>query len=406
MLRYAAVIASAALAFASCAPAQEHSVTAEAAARLQADMRAYVDRDNAPGIITYVVEDGEVLLADAYGVADVGRGTPMQTDTLFRIASLTKPITTVALLMLHEEGEWDLDDPVADYIPEFAGLQVMTEEGELVPLESAPTMRQLLTHTGGFVYGLSGHPADQAYRESNALDPDSDMDGMIDTLATIPLKHQPGTAWEYSVSADIAGALVERISGQPFAEFLRVRIFEPLGMPDTDFHVRPENLDRAAALHAPGPDGGFVVTSDTSAATTMPSLPSGGGGLWSTVQDYSRFLQMLLNGGELDGVRYLQPATVELMLTDQLPDGLTATASVRQAGFGFGLAVAADQSVSGQALPGGMITWPGIYGVYWWADRDEDLMVFTVMQVPVTGARGKENLGEAGPASLYGTPGG
>jgi CubicO group peptidase (beta-lactamase class C family) len=413
MLARTAVIASLAVAACATAPEPAHRlVTPEAAATLKADMRAYVDRDNAPGIITYVVEDGEVILADAYGVADVSTGAPMRTDTLIRIASLTKPITTAALLMLHEEGKWDLDDPVAMYIPEFEGLQVADAEGRLSPAAHAPTMRELLTHTGGFVYGLGAHPSDIAYRESNVLDRDTDMDTMIAKMAAIPLKHQPGTVWEYSASTDIAGALVERIAGQPFDVFLRERLFEPLGMTDTDFYVRPDAIGRAAALHAPSPEGGgFVVAGNSGFAevggefTTMPGLPSGGGGLWSTVEDYTRFLQMLLNGGELDGVRYLEPETVELMLTDQLPDGLTATASVRRAGFSFGFGIAAEQSESGQALPGGMISWPGIFGVYWWADRDEDLMVFTVMQVPVTGARGKENLGEAGPASLYGALG-
>jgi CubicO group peptidase (beta-lactamase class C family) len=230
------------------------------------------------------------------------------------------------------------------------------------------------------------------------------MDVMIEKLVAIPLKHQPGTAWEYSVGADIQGAVIERVSGQPFADFLQTRIFDPLNMDDTGFALTPEAAARAATLHAPSDDGGFVPFGNFADidATVMPSLPSGGGGLWSTVEDYAPFLEMLMNGGELDGVRYLQPETVELILTDQLPEGLTATASVRQAGFGLGLAIAADQSVSGQALPGGTITWPGIYGVYWWADRENDLIVFTVMQVMVTTARGKENLGEVGPASLYG----
>jgi CubicO group peptidase (beta-lactamase class C family) len=413
MLRCAAAIAPCALALAACATASPEPasgpplVTPEAAAQFQADMRAYVDRDNAPGIITYVVEDGRVVLADAYGIADVGRGTPMRVDTQFRIASLTKPITTAALLMLYEEDKWQLDDPVARYIPELENLMVSDQEGNLTAPVHAPTMRELLTHTGGFVYGLGAHPSDIAYRESSALDSTTSMQAMIDKLAAIPLKHQPGTAWEYSVSTDIAGALVERISGEPFDQFLRERLFAPLGMADTDFYVRPEDVERAAALHAPDPDGvGFVVAGgagfdEVGGLTAMPSLPSGGGGLWSTVEDYSRFLQMLLDGGELDGVRYLEPETVELMLTDQLPEGLTATASVRRAGFSFGFGIAADRSVSGQALPGGMISWPGIFGVYWWADPAENLQVFTVMQVPVTGARGKENLGEAGPAAFY-----
>lgn len=407
-LRIAA--ASAALAFTAFAgpalAADPPLVTPEVAEAFKADMRAYVDRGNAPGIITTVIENGEVVLEDAYGVANVPTGTPMAVDTPIRIASLTKVITSVAALMLVEEGKISLDAPVAQYIPEFADLKVLDDAGNLVPPAHAPTIRELMTHTGGFVYGLNpNHPADQAYQAANVLDPTTNMDVMIGKLATIPLKHQPGTAWEYSVGADILGAVIERASGEPFADFLQTRLFDPLNMDDTGFALSPEAAARAAALHAPNPDGeGFVAFGAFADAdpTVVPSLPSGGGGLWSTVEDYAPFLQMLMNGGELDGVRYLKPETVELIVTDQLPDGLTATASVRQAGFGLGLAIAADQSVSGQALPGGTITWPGIYGVYWWADPANDLIVFTVMQVMVTTARGKENLGEVGPASLYG----
>jgi CubicO group peptidase (beta-lactamase class C family) len=413
MLRRALATAPAALCLALAASAQEpRLVTPEAAEVFKADMRGYVDRGNAPGIITYVVEDGEVMLADAYGIANVDTGAPMATDTLIRIASLSKIITSVAMLMLYEEGKWDFDDPIALHVPEFADLKVITPEGELVAPAHAPTMGELMTHTAGFGGYFGGGPAGAAYAEADPLGSSASLDEMLEKFGRLPLLYEPGTQWVYSLSSDIQGAVVERLSGRPFPEFLEERIFEPLGMVETGFTVSPDALGRAAALHGPGPDGGFVVAGGAGFSevgadfTVMPAVPSGGGGMWSTVEDYTKFLRMLMNRGELDGVRLLEPETAQRMLENQLPEGLTATASVRNAEWSYSLAITADPSVSGQALPGDMLSWPGIFGVYWWADPREDLIVFTVMQAPVTLGRGRENLGEVGPASFYGALGG
>ncbi len=343
--------------------------------------RAIVDDGHAAGVVTLVVQHGETVVSDAYGLADMSTGAPMEAGAVMRIASMTKPVTGVAMMMLYEDGLWSFDDPIAKHLPELADLEVMAEGG-LVDPQHAPTMGQLVSHTAGFTYGYFGvSEVDQAYLAANVLDESSSLEIMIGKLAAIPLKHQPGTAWEYSVSADIQGAIVERLSGMPFDAFLRERIFEPLGMVDTDFAVLDEDARGRIAMPHYVADGALTVeTPPAPLGESLPGLPSGGGGLWSTAADYARFCQMLLNGGELDGVRLLEPETVALMREDLLPEGARVTFAGPGTGFGVDFAVAADPAESGEPWPEGTYYWFGIYGTFFWIDPANDLFAIGMIQ--------------------------
>jgi CubicO group peptidase (beta-lactamase class C family) len=406
MLRHAGLASALALAASAAAAAAEPPlVTPEVADAVKTAMHTFVDEGNAPGLITYIVENGEVALADAYGVANIETKAPMQVDTLIRIASLSKLITSIAALQLYEQGKLGLDEPVATYIPEFADLKVALEDGTLVEPEHPPTIRELMSHTAGFSYGLGrSHPADVAYSEANVIDYSTSLDVMIGKLARIPLKHQPGTRFEYSVGTDILGAVIQRVSGQPFDEYLREHIFTPLDMPDTDFYVHPDAVDRMAALHGRGQDGTVSILRSSAFGdpsvdpTKMPGLPSGGGGIWSTVEDYSHFLMMLDNGGTYEDRQIVKPETVELFLTNQMPPNGEGRISVAvyNTKFGLGTAITAPPAESGQSMPENSVSWPGIYGVYWWLDQDRDLIVFAAAQLI-----GVRSPGEVAGKTLY-----
>ena len=244
----------------------------------------------------------------------------MEMDTIFRIYSMTKPVTGVAMMILHEQGLWDLDDPVSQHIPEFEGLQVAVEDGNgeirQVPQDHPMTMRELMTHTGGLTYGYFSQSAvDTMYLEANVLDRDSTLQAMIDKLADIPLRWQPGSLWHYSVSVDVQGYIVEKLSAQTLPQFFEERIFDPLGMEDSGFYLPAAKADRLApTVYDDGPDGKLIpsgsLVGDYSAP---PRLPSGGGGMVSTVSDYMRFAQMLLNRGEIDGARIMSTDSVDMM---------------------------------------------------------------------------------------------
>src|SRR5688572_19004045 len=269
--------------------------------KLDAGMQDLVDKKQLAGIVTLVARRGKVVQHKAYGVQSLETGAPMKLDTIARIYSMTKPITGVAMMMLHEEGKWQPSDPIAKHIPEFANLKVYAGEKDGQPVLEAPahppTMGELMSHSAGFTYGLFGNtPVDQMYRKNNPLEAPS-LQGMIDRLATLPLLYQPGTKWVYSVSVDIQGYLVEKLSGKTFPEFLRTRLFEPLGMVDTGFLVPAEKLSRVSEIYSwDRAKESLVAEPRDPGISKMPGLPSGGGGLFSTAADYFRFAQMLLNG--------------------------------------------------------------------------------------------------------------
>jgi CubicO group peptidase (beta-lactamase class C family) len=358
-------------------------------ATLNRGLEALVDDQRIAGMVTVLARHGSVVQYETFGSQDIEAGTPMGADTIFRIYSMTKPITGVAMMNLYEEGSWSLDDAVSKYVPEFAGLEVAVEgeNGAItrVPASRPMTMRDLMTHTGGLTYGLfSDSAVDAMYRQANVLDRNSSLQTMIDKLAGIPLRHQPGSLWHYSVSVDVQGYIVEKLSGTTLPEFFATHIFEPLGMPDTGFYVPDERSDRLARkVYDYGPTGELVPNAGLEGEyADMPGLPSGGGGLVSTAADYMRFAQMLLNGGELDGVRILSPETVELMRTDQAATTRAEGAVQLGPGMGFGLDVAVfvDPSSAGTPVGEGTYWWAGAGGTWFWIDPTNDLVFVAMAQ--------------------------
>jgi CubicO group peptidase (beta-lactamase class C family) len=298
--------------------------------RLHALLQKYIDDQQLPGMVTVLARHGKIVDFRTYGKRDLASGAPMEKDAIFRIYSMTKPVTGVAMMILYEQGKWSPGDPIARYIPEFAHFKVFKgsdADGKPV-LEDpvhAPTMAELMSHTAGFTYGMFGtSPVDKMYRDARVLE-SPNLHEMIDRLAKIPLLYQPNTKWVYSVSVNIQGYLVEKLSGKTLGEFMRENIWQPLGMKDTAFHIAPEKLGRMATLYAADPAGRLTPSDGGNGAmdlTKEPAMPSGGGGLLSTAIDYLRFAQMLLNGGDLGGTRILAPSSVALMRANRLPPAM------------------------------------------------------------------------------------
>ena len=376
--------------------------------------RRYVDGGHLPGLITQVWRQGELVHSGMAGHMDLERDKPMREDALFRIYSMTKPITAVALMMLVEEGAIGLDDDVATHIPAFKKLGVYAS-GVPPLLASAPpsfiTTRperamkvvDLVTHTSGLTYGFMMRTSvDAAYRrlKINDFNTEGGLDTFIEQLSTLPLEFSPGTAWNYSVSIDVMGYLVQKLSGMSFGEFLRTRLFEPLGMNDTSFFVPPEKIDRFCSCYQPGEGGQGLKLQDDAGKSTYaapPKLESGGGGLVSTAHDYMRFCRMMLGGGLLDGARILSPKTVDLFSHNFLPGdqevaalappGLFSESGYDGVGFSIGCGVTLD--VARTRLPGtpGEYFWGGAAATAFWIDPLEDLAVVFMTQVMGSDAR-------------------
>src|SRR5450755_4637612 len=299
--------------------------SAERLARLDSSMKSLVDAKKLAGMVTVLARHGKIVEEKTYGFADVAGQKPMQKDTIVRIYSMTKPITGIATMMLYEEGKWKPSDPIARYIPEFRDLKVYSgvdKDGKptLDKPGHAPTMGELMSHTAGFTYGLFGStPVDKMYQEAQLLNAPT-LQEFIERVSKLPLVYQPGEGWVYSVSVDIQGYLVEKLSGKPFADFLRERIFLPLGMKDTGFYVPADKLDRVASVYQSDVNAGAAAMPKDPGIGQPPGMPSGGGGLYSTAGDYLRFAQMVLNGGELNGVRLVAPSSIELMRANHVSD--------------------------------------------------------------------------------------
>jgi len=351
-------------------------------------MQGLVDEGRLAGITTMIARHGHIADFQTYGYQDMESDDPMNEDAIFRIYSMSKPITGVALMMLYEEGKFRLDDPVRRYIPELGNMQVAASWGPDGPvLEAANhpmTIRELMTHTAGLAYGIGDpHPADRLYQREGVLDSRGTLRDMIDKLAELPLRQQPGSRWSYSIAVDVQGYLVEVLSGQPFDQFLQERIFDPLGMVDTGFHVPSENHIRFAQVYGYDESGALVAPPPPDASDgPRPFLDpatffSGGGGLVSTTMDYMRFCQMLLNGGEFDGVRLLSPTTVDMMRTNHLPREM----GVYRPGVGFGLdfSVVLDQMAAGGGSVG-EYSWGGAAGTWFWIDPVQDLVFVGMIQ--------------------------
>ena len=373
--------------------------TEEGMAELDAAMRKIVTDQDVAGMVWLLVRDGKVATFDHAGLARVDDNAPMNKDSLFRIYSMTKPVTGVALMMLHEEGLWEFDDPVSKHVPEFADLKLLVsydEEGnvELAEPSRQPTMRELLNHSAGFGYGLSGQdPVNNAFRQSQVL-ASSDLDQLIDRIADIPLLYEPGEQWFYSVAVDIQGYIVQELSGMRFGEFLEQRMFLPLGMNDTRFYVREQDRPRFAEVHNWDEERGTLVQrpprTDRPTYHDPNRLESGGGGLVSSTHDYARFLQMLVNEGELDGVRILSPESVRIMRTNSLRDELLMGGGPNRAGapgtgFGVDFAVIFDPAAANSPQGPGTYYWSGAAGTWFWIDPVYDM--FWVCMIQAQGAR-------------------
>jgi CubicO group peptidase (beta-lactamase class C family) len=366
------------------APPESVGVSGERLRRLEAAMKKSVDDKQLAGVVTLLARHGKIAYFHAVGQKDIRKPDPIQKDSIFRIYSMTKPVTGVAMMMLHEEGKWRLEDPVSRHIPEFARLQVFVGQNadgtpKLEPARRSMTMRELMTHTGGLAYILSqANPVDRMYIQSNVLNAGAPLKTMIDGLAKLPLASQPGTRWSYSISVDVQGYLVEKLSGMKFEEFLRTKLFEPLGMVDTAFYVPKEKLGRLALVHASG-QGGLTVDENRPDPTVVPLGPSGGGGLFSTAMDYARFCEMLLGGGQFKGVRILSPRSVEMMRTNHVnPEPLKGMPP--GTGWGMDFQVVYDAAAAGEPYSDGSFNWYGIAGTWFWIDPVEDFAFIGMLQ--------------------------
>jgi CubicO group peptidase (beta-lactamase class C family) len=380
------------------APPERAGLSSERLARLTARMQEFEKDERISGVVTLVSRRGALVHNDVLGFQDVESQTPMRRDTLFRIASMTKPITSVAVLMLVEEGEIGLEESVEPWLPELASLRVLRDPaGSLARTTPAPrgvTVRDLLTHRSGLAYTFtSTGPLSKALTAGGLLGSSSTIspDEWMKRLGKLPLAYAPGTRWHYGLSTDVLGVLVERVARVPFGDFLRTRIFEPLGMRDTGFEVPPEKLGRLATLYAIDPKTGKVAVMDRPPESTFakaPGFASGGGGLVSTADDYVRFGRMLLGKGQLDGVRILSPRMVERMTTDHLtPEQRKIQFLGRDfwagQGFGLGVSVVDDptRAIGSELVSKGTHGWGGAHGTWYFVDPEEELVAVMMIQL-------------------------
>ena len=365
---------------------EDVGMSAERLERITAMTQRYVDEKKLAGVATLVARRGKIVHFEVVGQRGAEDDRPLTKDALFRIYSMTKPITAVAAMMLYEEGKFQLSDPVAKFVPELADLNVLVD-GELVPAKKTMNMQHLLTHTAGLSYGFNpSDPIDQKYREAQ-LFAGADLDDFAERLSKLPLKFEPGERWHYSVAVDVTGLIVQRLSGQSFDAFLKERIFDPLGMEDTFFNVPADKMDRFLPNHSWDGENEKLVQMGENALTsyTDRTMFSGGGGLVSTTMDYLRFSEMVRRGGELDGVRLLSPKTVQYMTADHLP-AATAGSTAEEAGdsnFGFGLGwgVSADPVAAGVLGSAGEYAWGGAAGTLFWVDPVEEMVVIGMIQL-------------------------
>ncbi len=372
---------------------EEVGLSSQRLTRIRPVMQAYVDAGTLPGVTTAIARRGKLVHFDQIGMMDVEQGKPLHPETIFRMASMTKPMTGVAMMILYEEGRYLLTDPVSQYLPEFADLQAWvggTAEAPQTEPARPMTVKDLLTHTSGLIYGGNESAVGQLYGQAQLFAAPTLAD-FAARVASIPLAFQPGSRWEYSISQDVLGRLVEVLSGQPFDEFLAERVFEPLGMKDTGFYVPEPDAERLAASYRATPERGMELVSSRPGIHDPDRVPYGGGGSVSTAADYLRFAQMLANSGELDGVRILGRKTVDLMMMNHLdpelgPEPMAAMTSSLQSsprGVGYGLTGAVITDVAQSSLPGsvGTFSWGGARSTYFWVDRSEELVGLLLTQV-------------------------
>lgn len=366
--------------------------------RVSALCDRYVNEGKIPGAQVQVAHEGKVALRYTAGKADLASGAALRDDAVFRIFSMTKPITSLALMQLYEQGLVLLEDPVAAYIPEFGGARVWdggtAAAPRTRPAANTMTVRDVLTHTSGLTYGFfHAHPLDALYRDDGLGDfgvADYTLEEGMQRLAAKPLLFEPGTAWNYSMSTDVCGRIVEVVSGQRLDEYFTQHIFGPLGMADTGFAIAPTALDRATSMYMKGPAGDLaLVAAAADMATEVPKFLSGGGGLLSTTDDYQRFCDMLLGGGVLDGRRVIGRKTLQYMASNHLPHGATlndlgqatfSEAVMEGMGFGLGFSVVQDPAANGAVSSVGEFAWGGAASTAFWIDPVERITAVFMTQ--------------------------
>ena len=363
---------------------------------LNKEMHALVDAKKLAGVTTLIARHGKVVHLDTYGAANASTGEPLKPDSIFRIASMTKPIAGVAMMQLYEQGKWKLDEPVAKYIPEFANLQVKKAGGGTEPMKSPMTMAQVMSHSAGF--GTS-----TVYEKANLSQ--TNLQGMIDKLKTLPLETQPGTAWDYGPSVNVQGYIIEKLSGQSLDVYFSEHIFKPLGMVDTGFWVSPEKAKRVVAVHTYDDSKKIMAQPNARVQTAKPSFLSASGGLMSTVEDYWRFAQAVGNGGALDGKRILKEETVKLMRTNVLKPGAKVDLygpSMEGIGFGMDFAVVMDPKIANTPQGLNSFYWGGAFGTWFWIDPTNDL-VFVGMIQNLNGSRPDAGTPQVRPMAIAAT---
>lgn len=359
--------------------------------------QAYVDEGKLAGVITMVARRGKLVHFETVGTKGAGDTRALQADDLFRIYSMSKPITAAAAMQLYEQGKFQLSDPVSKFVPELKDVKVLNGAGELVPAERPMTMQHLLTHTAGFSYGFNpdGDPVDKAYADANIWAA-KDLDEFAATVARLPLKYQPGQQWHYSIAVDITGLVVQRISGQSFDVYLQENIFDPLGMTDTFFAVPEDKADRFLPNHYIDPKTKALTQISEVKPIAMQdysnvTLFSGGGGLVSTAMDYLRFAEAMRDGGQLHGKRILGPKTVKYMATNHLPASVSGSGGSGEAplagqqlrgfGFGLGFGLVTDPAAAGVMGSVGEYNWGGAAGTVFWIDPVEEVVVVGMIQL-------------------------
>ena len=360
---------------------EEIGMSAARLERIAPTMQRWVDAGKIPCALTMIAREGKLVHFQKIGWQDIASATPIEFDTIFRIYSMTKPITSVAVMMLYEEGHFQLTSPVSEFIPAFKDMKVYANHGDaIVDTEREMTIKHLLTHTSGIIYGGDWiHPINDRYREATFFA--GDLANMVNELGKIPLLHQPGDAWNYGMSTDVLGYLVEVVSGMPFAEFLKTKILDPLGMVDTDFSVPEEKADRYATVYEPTEDGGIQVLDNPPVSKDPLSFfHAGGAGLQSTAADYLRFCQMMLNEGELNGNRLLGRKTVELIRMNHIAEDWQPLWR-SGCGFGLGFAVVTDVAETQSLGSVGTYSWGGLASTTFWIDPVEDLIAIFMTQL-------------------------
>lgn len=355
--------------------------------RIDTVMNDYINKQKLAGTVTLVARNGEIAHLAAHGNKDREASAAMTTDTIFRIYSMTKPITAVAAMTLWEQGKFHMNDPIEKYLPELSNLKVyVSGSGDEMVLEDAKfpiRIIDLFMHTAGFSYGFTGSEVDKLYRASAIGLGQATPDTVLTELAKLPLNHQPGTQWNYGVNTDVIGFLIEKLTGMKLGEYMQQVIFDPLDMTDTGFHVQPENLDRFAQIYGPNDKGQTVVVEQEPLGDYLsdPAIHNGGGGLTSTINDYYKFAQMMLNGGEYNGARILGRKTVEYLSTNHLPENLVPyAADATGEGYGLAMSVTVDENQVKFMSSTGDYGWGGAASTYFRVDPKENLIMISMTQ--------------------------